>query len=59
VLLNADLCRICHVDALELFANDGRVITYDRERAADPAGAGRARPVLPARMILETTQARG
>jgi 5-(carboxyamino)imidazole ribonucleotide synthase len=60
VVLNATCAEYADVDALELFANDVDVITYEFENV--PAAAamilGARRPVLPDRKILETTQDR-
>jgi 5-(carboxyamino)imidazole ribonucleotide synthase len=60
VVLNAACAEYADVEALELFANDVDVITYEFENV--PAAAamilGARRPVLPDRKILETTQDR-
>ncbi len=60
VVLNATCAEYADVEALELFANDVDVITYEFENV--PASAalilGARRPVLPDRKILETTQDR-
>jgi 5-(carboxyamino)imidazole ribonucleotide synthase len=60
VVLNATCAEFADVEALELFANDVDVITYEFENV--PAAAamilGARRPVLPERTILETTQDR-
>ena len=60
VVLNAACAEYADVEALELFANDVDVITYEFENV--PAAAamilGARRPVLPERKILETTQDR-
>ena len=60
VVLNATCAEYADVEALELFANDVDVITYEFENI--PAAAamilGARRPVLPGRKILETTQDR-
>jgi 5-(carboxyamino)imidazole ribonucleotide synthase len=60
VVLNATCAEYADVEALELFANDVDVITYEFENI--PAAAamilGARRPVLPDRKILETTQDR-
>ena len=60
VVLNATCAEYADVGALELFANDVDVITYEFENV--PAGAtmilAARRPVLPNRKILETTQDR-
>ena len=60
VVLNATCAEYADVEALELFANDVDVITYEFENI--PAAAamilGARRPVLPERKILETTQDR-
>ncbi len=60
VVLNATCAEYADVEALELFANDVDVITYEFENV--PAAAamilGAQRPVLPDRKILETTQDR-
>jgi 5-(carboxyamino)imidazole ribonucleotide synthase len=60
VVPNATCAEYADVEALELFANDVDVITYEFENV--PAAAamilGARRPVLPDRKILETTQDR-
>jgi len=60
VVLNATCAEFADVEALELFANDVDVITYEFENV--PASAtlilGARRPVLPDHKILETTQDR-
>jgi 5-(carboxyamino)imidazole ribonucleotide synthase len=60
VVANATCAEYADVEALELFANDVDVITYEFENV--PAAAamilGARRPVLPDRKILETTQDR-
>jgi 5-(carboxyamino)imidazole ribonucleotide synthase len=60
VVLNATCAEYADVEALELFAHDVDVITYEFENV--PAAAamilGARRPVLPDRKILETTQDR-
>lgn len=60
VVLNATCAEYADVEALELFANDVDVITYEFENV--PAAAAMVldarRPVLPNRKILETTQDR-
>jgi 5-(carboxyamino)imidazole ribonucleotide synthase len=60
VVLNATCAEYADVEALELFANDVDVITYEFENV--PAAAAMIlaarRPVLPNRKILETTQDR-
>ena len=60
VVLNATCAEYADVEALELFAADVDVITYEFENV--PAAAamilGARRPVLPERKILETTQDR-
>jgi 5-(carboxyamino)imidazole ribonucleotide synthase len=60
VVLNATCAEYADVEALELFANDVDLITYEFENV--PAAAamilGARRPVLPDREILETTQDR-
>jgi 5-(carboxyamino)imidazole ribonucleotide synthase len=59
-VLNATCAEYADVEALELFANDVDVITYEFENV--PAAAAMVlaarRPVLPDRKILETTQDR-
>jgi 5-(carboxyamino)imidazole ribonucleotide synthase len=60
VVLNATCAEYADVEALELFAGDVDVITYEFENV--PASAtlilGARRPVLPDHKILETTQDR-
>jgi len=60
VVANATCAEYADVEALELFANDVDVITYEFENV--PAAAAlilsARRPVLPDRNILETTQDR-
>ncbi len=60
VVMHATCAEYADVEALELFANDVDVITYEFENV--PAAAamilGARRPVLPERKILETTQDR-
>jgi 5-(carboxyamino)imidazole ribonucleotide synthase len=60
VVLNATCAEYADVEALEIFANDVDVITYEFENV--PAAAALVlsarRPVLPNRKILETTQDR-
>jgi 5-(carboxyamino)imidazole ribonucleotide synthase len=60
VVLNATCAEYADVEALELFANDVDVITYEFENV--PAAAAMIlaarRPVLPDHKILETTQDR-
>ena len=60
VVLNATCAEYADVEALELFANDVDVITYEFENV--PAAAamilGARRRVLPDRKVLETTQDR-
>src|ERR1700746_3163483 len=60
VVANATCAEYADVEALELFANDVDVITYEFENV--PAAAALVlsarRPVLPDRKILETTQDR-
>src|SRR3979490_205783 len=60
VVLNATCAEYADVEALELFANDVAVLTYEFENV--PAAAAMLlaarRPVLPDRKILETTQDR-
>ncbi len=60
VVLNATCAEYADVEALELFANDVDIITYEFENV--PASAalilGARRPVLPDHRILETTQDR-
>jgi 5-(carboxyamino)imidazole ribonucleotide synthase len=60
VVMNATCAEYADVEALELFANDVDVITYEFENV--PAAAAMIlaarRPVLPDRGILQTTQDR-
>ena len=60
VVLNATCAEYADVEALELFANDVDVITYEFENvpAATAMVLAARRPVLPAQKILETTQDR-
>jgi 5-(carboxyamino)imidazole ribonucleotide synthase len=60
VVLNATCAEYADVEALELFANDVDVITYEFENVPASAALVLAarRPVLPDRKILETTQDR-
>jgi len=60
VVLNATCAEYADVEALELFANDIDVITYEFENvpAASAMILAARRPVLPDRKILETTQDR-
>jgi len=60
VVLNATCAEYADVEALELFANDVDVITYEFENVPAAAAVVLAarRPVLPNRKILETTQDR-
>jgi 5-(carboxyamino)imidazole ribonucleotide synthase len=60
VVLNAACAEFADVEALELFANDVDVITYEFENVPSAAAMILAarRPVLPNRKILETTQDR-
>ena len=60
VVLNATCAEYADVEALELFANDVDVITYEFENVPSAAALilGARRPVLPDRKILETTQDR-
>jgi 5-(carboxyamino)imidazole ribonucleotide synthase len=60
VVLNATCAEYADVEALELFANDVDVITYEFENIPSAAAMilGARRPVLPDRRILETTQDR-
>jgi 5-(carboxyamino)imidazole ribonucleotide synthase len=60
VVMNSSCAEYADVEALELFANDVDLITYEFENV--PAAAAMLlaarRPVLPDRSILETTQDR-
>jgi 5-(carboxyamino)imidazole ribonucleotide synthase len=60
VVLNATCAEYADVEALELFAGDVDVITYEFENvpAASAMILAARRPVLPDRLILETTQDR-
>ncbi len=60
VVLNATCAEYADVEALELFANDVDVITYEFENVPSATAMLLAarRPVLPDRNILETTQDR-
>jgi 5-(carboxyamino)imidazole ribonucleotide synthase len=60
VVLNATCAEYADVEALELFAGDVDVITYEFENVPASAALVLAarRPVLPDRKILETTQDR-
>jgi 5-(carboxyamino)imidazole ribonucleotide synthase len=60
VVLNAACAEYADVEALELFANDVDVITYEFENVPSAAAMILAarRPLLPNRKILETTQDR-
>ena len=60
VVLNATCAEYADVEALELFAGDVDVITYEFENvpAASAMVLAARRPVLPNRIILETTQDR-
>jgi 5-(carboxyamino)imidazole ribonucleotide synthase len=60
VVLNATCAEYADVEALELFANDVDVITYEFENvpAASALILAARRPVLPDHKILETTQDR-
>lgn len=60
VVLNATCAEYADVEALELFANDVDVITYEFENvpAATAMVLAARRPVLPTQKILETTQDR-
>jgi 5-(carboxyamino)imidazole ribonucleotide synthase len=60
VVLNATCAEYADVEALELFAGDVDVITYEFENvpAASAMILAARRPVLPNRQILETTQDR-
>jgi len=60
VVANAICAEYADVEALELFANDVDVITYEFENvpAASVMVLAARRPVLPNRKILETTQDR-
>ncbi|MBR0698005.1 5-(carboxyamino)imidazole ribonucleotide synthase [Bradyrhizobium lablabi] len=60
VVQNATCAEYADVEALELFANDVDVVTYEFENvpAATALVLAARRPVLPAQKILETTQDR-
>ena len=60
VVLNATCAEYADVEALELFANDVDVVTYEFENvpAATAMVLAAHRPVVPAQKILETTQDR-
>jgi 5-(carboxyamino)imidazole ribonucleotide synthase len=60
VVLHATCAEYADVEALELFANDVDVITYEFENvpAATAMVLAARRPVLPTQKILETTQDR-
>jgi 5-(carboxyamino)imidazole ribonucleotide synthase len=60
VVLNATCAEYADVEALELFANDVDVITYEFENvpAATAMVLAARRPVIPAQKILESTQDR-
>jgi 5-(carboxyamino)imidazole ribonucleotide synthase len=60
VVMNATCAEYADVEALELFASDVDVITYEFENIPSAAAMilGARRPVLPDRKILETTQDR-
>jgi 5-(carboxyamino)imidazole ribonucleotide synthase len=60
VVANATCAEYADVEALELFANDVNVVTYEFENvpAATAMVLAARRPVLPAQKILETTQDR-
>ncbi len=60
VVLNATCAEYADVEALELFANDVDIVTYEFENvpAATAMVLAARRPVLPAQKILETTQDR-
>jgi 5-(carboxyamino)imidazole ribonucleotide synthase len=60
VVLNATCAEYADVEALEVFANDVDVITYEFENVPSSAAMvlSARRPVLPDRKILETTQDR-
>jgi 5-(carboxyamino)imidazole ribonucleotide synthase len=60
VVMNATCAEYADVEALELFANDVDVITYEFENVPSAAAMilDARRPVLPDREILETTQDR-
>src|SRR5437899_682744 len=60
VVLNATCAEYADVEALELFANDVDIITYEFENvpAASAMILAARRPVLPGQKILETVQDR-
>jgi 5-(carboxyamino)imidazole ribonucleotide synthase len=60
VVLNATCAEFADVEALELFANDVDVITYEFENvpAATAMILAARRPVIPEQKILQTTQDR-
>ncbi len=60
VVLNATCAEYADVEALELFANDVDVVTYEFENVPSAAAMILAarRPVLPGRLALETSQDR-
>jgi 5-(carboxyamino)imidazole ribonucleotide synthase len=60
VVLHATCAEYADVEALELFANDVDVITYEFENVPSATAMVLAarRPVIPAQKILETTQDR-
>jgi 5-(carboxyamino)imidazole ribonucleotide synthase len=60
VVLNATCAEYADVEALELFANDVDIITYEFENvpAASAMILAARRPVLPDQKILQTTQDR-
>ena len=60
VVLNATCAEYADVEALELFANDVDIITYEFENVPSATAMVLAarRPVLPAQKILEITQDR-
>jgi 5-(carboxyamino)imidazole ribonucleotide synthase len=60
VVLNATCAEYADVEALELFANDVNVVTYEFENVPSAAAMVLAakRPVLPGRSVLEITQDR-
>jgi 5-(carboxyamino)imidazole ribonucleotide synthase len=60
VVLHATCAEYADVEALELFANDVDVVTYEFENVPSATAMVLAarRPVIPARKILETTQDR-
>jgi 5-(carboxyamino)imidazole ribonucleotide synthase len=60
VVMNATCAEFADVEALEVFANDVDVVTYEFENIPSAAAmvVAARRPVLPDRKILETTQDR-